>query len=93
MSLSILLILSVLASVAAFVPITQGRLVHTPLALAMGYEKELGVQPPLGFFDPLGILKDADQAEFDRLRYCEVKHGRVAMLAVLGHIVTTKGDR
>lgn len=38
-------------------------------------------------------MKDADQAEFDRLRYCEVKHGRIAMLAILGHIVTTKGDR
>lgn len=59
----------------------------------MGFEKEIGVQPPLGFFDPLGYLNDADQKEFDRLRYCELKHGRIAMLAVLGHIITTKGDR
>jgi hypothetical protein len=27
------------------------------------------------------------------LRYVEIKHGRVAMLAVLGHIVTTAGVR
>ena len=62
-------------------------------ALKMGFEKALGAQPPLGFFDPFGYLKDADQEKFDYLRSCELKHGRIAMLAVLGHIVTTKGDR
>ena len=35
----------------------------------------------------------ADQARFERLRKVELKHGRIAMLAVLGHIITTKGDR
>ena len=59
----------------------------------MGFEKEIGAQPPLGFWDPLGWLQDADQTQFDYLRECENKHGRIAMLAVLGHIVTTKGDR
>ena len=43
--------------------------------------------------DPLGLLKDADQARFDRLRYVETKHGRIAMAAILGHIVTTYGIR
>jgi hypothetical protein len=46
-----------------------------------------------GFFDPLGFLKGADQDKFDRYRSAELKHGRISMLAVLGHIVTTKGDR
>jgi hypothetical protein len=55
--------------------------------------QEIGAQAPLGFFDPLGLLKDADEERFNRLRYVEVKHGRIAMLAILGHIVTTKGDR
>jgi len=55
--------------------------------------QEIGAQPPLGFFDPLGLLKDADQERFDQLRSYEVKHGRVAMLAVLGHILTTAGWR
>eukprot|EP01041_Mallomonas_annulata_P006037 gene6037-biopygen2909 len=59
----------------------------------MGFENALGAQPPLGFWDPLGLLKDADQARFDRLRYVEVKHGRISMLAVLGHIVTAAGIR
>ena len=54
---------------------------------------EIGAQPPLGFFDPLGLLNDADQARFDSLRTTELKHGRISMLAVLGHIVTSKGDR
>ena len=52
---------------------------------------ELGAQPPLGFFDPLGLLDDADQDRFDRLRYVEVKHGRIAQLAFLGQITTRAG--
>ena len=62
-------------------------------AMKMGFEKEVGAQAPLGFWDPLGLLYNADQERFDALRKYEVKHGRVAMLAMLGHIVTTKGDR
>lgn len=38
------------------------------------------------FWDPLGLLEDETQEYFDRLRYVEIKHGRIAMLAVLGHI-------
>merc|ERR1711865_1315025 len=45
------------------------------------FEGEVGVQAPLGLFDPLGLLDDADQERFDRLRYVEVKHGRIAQLA------------
>lgn len=55
--------------------------------------QEVGAQPPLGFFDPLGLLKGADQESFDYLRKAETKHGRIAMLAVVGHIVTTAGWR
>lgn len=53
----------------------------------------IGAQPPLGFWDPLGLLKDADQERFERLRYVEVKHGRISMLAILGHLVTSAGNR
>merc|ERR1711862_872081 len=48
-------------------------------------------QPPLGFWDPLGLLEDADQEKFERLRYTEIKHGRISMLAFLGNIVTRAG--
>ena len=44
-----------------------------------------------GFWDPLGLLAEADQDRFDRLRYVETKHGRISMLAILGHLVTTAG--
>lgn len=78
------------APVAAFAPSKSRSLQGTVLS---AFENEIGAQPPLGFFDPLGLLDDADDARFNRLRYVELKHGRVSMLAVLGHIVTTGGVR
>jgi len=74
-------------SAAAFAPAQVGQ---SSTALN-AFEGELGVQPPLGFFDPLGLLEDADQERFDRLRYVEVKHGRICQLAFLGQIVTRNG--
>jgi len=85
-----LAIASVLAaSAAAFAPSAQVS--RSSVATNMAFESELGVQPPLGFFDPLGLLNDADQERFDRLRYVELKHGRVAQLAFLGNIITRAG--
>eukprot|EP00562_Extubocellulus_spinifer_P035071 CAMPEP_0178698464 /NCGR_PEP_ID=MMETSP0699-20121125/10545_1 /TAXON_ID=265572 /ORGANISM="Extubocellulus spinifer, Strain CCMP396" /LENGTH=212 /DNA_ID=CAMNT_0020344515 /DNA_START=29 /DNA_END=667 /DNA_ORIENTATION=- len=74
-------------SAAAFAPAQVGQ---SSTALN-AFEGELGVQPPLGFFDPLGLLEDADQERFDRLRYVEVKHGRICQLAFLGQITTRNG--
>merc|ERR1719253_1672887 len=74
-------------SAAAFAPAPAARSASSLAA----FESELGVQPPLGFFDPLGLLDDADQDRFDRLRYVDIKHGRIAMLAFLGQIVTRAG--
>ena len=45
----------------------------------------LGVTSPAGYFDPLGLAKD--QETFDQYRVSELKHGRVAQLAVIGYIV------
>ena len=78
---------TLVASAAAFAP---SKVAQTSTALN-AFESELGVQPPLGFFDPLGLLDDADQERFDRLRYVEIKHGRISMLAFLGQIVTRAG--
>jgi Chlorophyll A-B binding protein len=47
----------------------------------------------LGFFDPMGLLKDATQERFDRLRLVEIKHGRIAMMAVAGYLTTAAGVR
>ena len=55
------------------------------------FEDALGSQPPLGFFDPLGLVAGGDQEQFDRLRFVEIKHGRICMLAFLGQIVTRNG--
>ena len=88
-----LTVLAALAgSAAAFAPIqTSSR----ATALNVDLSKELGAQMPLGFFDPLGMSSgaDASQEEFDRLRWVELKHGRVAMLAVTGYLVTYAGVR
>ncbi|KAJ8607791.1 hypothetical protein CTAYLR_009240 [Chrysophaeum taylorii] len=77
-----------LTSAAAFAPVASHA---APKTVVKAFETELGVQAPLGFFDPLGLLADADQEKFERLRYVEIKHGRISMLAVLGQIVTKAG--
>jgi len=83
-------ILSLLVgTAAAFAPQQEAR-VSTSLA---AYDAEVGAQKPLGFWDPLNMLNEVDQERFDRLRYVEIKHGRICMLAVLGHIHTTFGAR
>jgi len=82
-----------IVTVNAFGPAQSNfRPVSSTLQMA-DFKNAIGAQPPLGFWDPLGLLKDADEARFKRLRTVELKHGRIAMLAVLGHIVTAKGDR
>ena len=53
----------------------------------MSFENELGALPPTGFWDPLGLSAGADKATFDKRREAELKHGRVAMLAVIGLLV------
>jgi len=75
---------------SAFAPASR---VATSSALKMSFEDAIGAQAPLGFWDPLGLLADADQERFDRLREVETKHGRIAQLAILGHLVTTAGYR
>ena len=63
------------------------------LPLRVAFEDEIGAQAPLGFYDPLGFVADGDEDKFNRLRYVELKHGRISMLAVLGHIITSANLR
>ena len=60
---------SLLASAAAFAPTKQA----VSSSALKAFEDELGAQPPLGFYDPLGLVADGDQDKFDRLRYVEIK--------------------
>lgn len=97
-------LLAVLAgSAAAFAPAQQAR-VSTAVAATeaqkdffdittMDFSKEVGALPPLGLFDPLGLLTEGNQETFDDLREKEIKHGRVSMLAVVGYLVTAAGIR
>merc|ERR1712203_290577 len=57
------------------------------------FENELGVQAPVGFWDPLGLAKDGDADTFRRRREVEIKHGRVCMIATIGFMVTSLGYR
>jgi hypothetical protein len=78
---------SLVATAAAFAP-AQQQVSTTSLS---AFEDALGAQPPIGFYDPLGLVASGDQDTFDRLRFVEIKHGRIAMLAFLGQIVTRNG--
>jgi Chlorophyll A-B binding protein len=82
------IIASLIASAAAFAPAQQKS---TSTALNMAFEDALGAQAPLGFWDPLGLVADGDQEKFDRLRYVEIKHGRICMLGVVGYLVNKAG--
>merc|ERR1711935_393191 len=81
---------SLIAAASAFAPVQQAAKTTTSLS---AFEEELGAQPPLGFFDPLGLVEDGDQEKFERLRYVELKHGRICMLGVVGYLVTAAGVR
>ena len=76
-------ILASLMGAAAFVPASR---VSTRSSLKMNFKDEIGVIPPTGFFDPLGLSANIDQDTFNGYREAELKHGRVAMLAVVGYL-------
>jgi hypothetical protein len=71
-------------SAAAFAPAAKTA---SSSVLSMGFENELGVIAPTGFFDPFKLSMNIDAPTFDRYRTAELKHGRVAQLAVLGYVV------
>jgi hypothetical protein len=69
-------------SAAAFAPVPMAK---TATALN-AFEDEIGALPPVGFWDPAGLSDGISQEKFDEYRLAELKHGRVAQLAVLGYI-------
>jgi len=50
------------------------------------FENETGVQPPVGYWDPLGLAAGGNTADFARRREVELKHGRLSMFATIGYI-------
>jgi hypothetical protein len=86
----LILSLAAVSGVSAFVPSTlpQSTTQHSRVStVKMGVENMVGSGAPFGVFDPLGFASKADEATLNKYRTQELKHGRVAMAAVLGWFV------
>jgi light-harvesting complex I chlorophyll a/b binding protein 1 len=73
-------------------PVRKAPVRKAPVRQASGVQNDIGVTPPLGLFDPLGFLSRGPDA-YRRYQEIEIKHGRLAMAATLGVIVTSAGIR
>merc|ERR1712125_7342 len=80
---------SIAASAAAFAPVSQ-KAQSTQLN-AWIQDQVVGVTPPMGYFDPLGLSYGKDDATMMFYREAELKHGRVAMAACLGWYLDAAG--
>mmetsp|Transcript_36355 Transcript_36355/g.85287 ORF Transcript_36355/g.85287 Transcript_36355/m.85287 type:complete len:694 (+) Transcript_36355:110-2191(+) len=70
--------------------LTSGHI--SPFNDGQGYfafdaSKELGACPPLGYWDPFGMMAFQDEAKFRKNRELELKHGRICMVATIGMVV------
>lgn len=82
-------LLALVASASAFAPAARGAVSRSAMSRVSrrgAVSMELvGATKPLGKFDPLGLGKD--EAKLTQYREAELKHGRLAMLAMLGIFV------
>lgn len=83
---------SLLSGAAAF-STTSKKVSTTALRAESPYKSELGAVAPLGYFDPIGFGASLTPERFEQVRFVELKHGRVAMLAVVGYLTTYAGIR
>jgi light-harvesting complex I chlorophyll a/b binding protein 1 len=77
--------LALLESVSAF-QAPALRASSKAVQASMFSEGDLGVLPPLGVYDPLGLIETRDMARYEIM---EIKHGRAAMLGFL-HVITVE---
>merc|ERR1712099_48580 len=83
--------LALLESVSAFqAPAMASKAVRKASSPTMFSEGDLGVLPPLGVFDPLGLIETRDMRRYEIM---EIKHGRAAMLGFLHVIAIEAGIR
>jgi light-harvesting complex I chlorophyll a/b binding protein 1 len=84
------------SAAAAFAPpASQQKTVTTTSRLQASFDNEIGAANLSGntmCWDPLNFVTGQDQATFDKFRACEIKHGRIAQLAVLGYATTWHTD-
>ena len=59
-------------------------------SVQMFSEGDIGVLPPLGVYDPLGLIETRDMRRYEIM---EIKHGRAAMLGFLHIIAIHAGIR
>ena len=90
--LSLTVFTVLLAGASAFAPSQSSSQVSSTSLAANPLANELGAVAPLGFWDPLNTA-NGEKELFDQLREVELKHGRVAMLAVVGQLATRSGLR
>jgi len=80
--------LALLESVQAFQAPVAPR--AATKAVSMFSEGDLGVLPPLGVYDPLGLIETRDMRRYEIM---EIKHGRAAMLGFVHVILIEAGVR
>ena len=81
--------LALLESVSAFqAPAMKAS--TKAVGATMFSEGDIGVLPPLGVYDPLGLIETRDMRRYEIM---EIKHGRAAMLGFLHVIAIEAGVR
>merc|ERR1712137_270647 len=81
--------LALFESVSAFQAPLASRAMRTS-APQMFSEGDIGVLPPLGVYDPLGLIETRDMRRYEIM---EIKHGRAAMLGFVHVILIHAGAR
>ena len=66
------------------------KAVSRTAGVSMFSEGDIGVLPPLGVYDPLGLIESRNMARYEIM---EIKHGRAAMLGFLHVILIEAGAK
>lgn len=82
-------LLAAAGSAAAFAPAQTSKAVNTQLHADLSTIG--GATKPFGNFDPLGLSKIGSDETLAWFRAAELKHSRVAMVAVTGYMVQASG--
>jgi len=89
---SVLVASLLVVSTAAFSQsVSRTGFSKTSVKMSWKEETVVGITPPVGFFDPLGLSVGKSDEIMNLYREAELKHGRVAMAACLGWYVTAAG--